>query len=442
MYTIEGKYTTALVTNDNIESEAIQQITDNVNCPAYSGQTIVIQPDAHAGKNSVIGFCSTVGNYVNPSTVGVDIGCSISMRLYDKPLPDDKKEELNHKLLKDIGWGFNTSPSKVYDEKELYRFLSREFSKAKSEHPDIFSKLPDTVTEKWISDVLKRVGMNEGLWYKSINSVGGGNHYIEYDVNEEASLYGITVHCGSRNFGVKVCNYWESKAEQDGLSRKELKELTRQFKEEYKRTHDSMDDFQDALNNHIERLKQNSGRIKGFLTGDDMNGYFCDMLFAMAYAKFNHITIHRTIDSIVVKYGMKPVRTIASVHNYIDFSGDTPVIRKGAIRAYRGEEMLVPFNMRDGVAICDGLSNETWLNSCAHGAGRKMSRSKAKETLSMEEFSKQMDGIYSTTVCKGTLDESPMAYKDTDEILSLIKETCEVKHLLRPVLNVKATDGA
>ena len=441
MFEIIGKYTKAIVYNDNIEDEAVEQIYGIVNCKAYEGQTIRIMPDTHCGKGSVIGFCSTFGKYIDPRTVGVDIGCEISMHLYDRPIPEDKYVELNHKILKECGWGFNLSPKKMYEDKELYKFMSTEFRKAKSKHPEIFLELPDIVTEKWVSDMLTRLGMDPKIWYYSINSFGGGNHYCEYDVNEENNLYGITIHCGSRNFGVKVCKYWENKSKGAALSKSEMKEYTAEFKKKYIEKHGrkNMEGFKDALKKYLD--SKTEGHIEGFLTGDNMNGYFCDMFTARTYARFNHIILHRTIDNIISKYGCKVTKEIVSTHNYIDFDEDIPIIRKGAIRAYIGEEILVPFNMRDGVAICEGLSNTEWLNSCAHGAGRKMSRSKAKANVSMDEFKETMKDVYSTTVCKATLDESPMAYKDTDEIKNLISETCKIKFMMIPKINIKAADG-
>ena len=441
MFEIVGKYTKAIVYNDNIEDEAVTQIYGIVNCKAYAGQTIRIMPDSHCGKGSVIGFCSTFGKYIDPRTVGVDVGCEISIHLYDRPIPKDKYAELNHKILKECGWGFNLSPKKMYEDKELYKFMSTEFRKAKSKHPEIFFALPDTVTEKWVMDMLNRLGMDPKTWYYSINSFGGGNHYCEYDVNEENNLYGITVHCGSRNFGVKVCKYWENKSKGAALSKVEMREYTNEFKKAYIEEHGrkNMEGFKDALNKYLD--SKTEGHIEGFLTGDNMNGYFCDMFTSITYARFNHVILHRTIDNIVAKYGCKVTKEIVSTHNYIDFDEDTPIIRKGAIRAYVGEEMLVPFNMRDGVAICEGLSNAEWLNSCAHGAGRKMSRSKAKAAISMKEFEESMKNVYSTTVCKGTLDESPMAYKDTTEIKDLITETCKIKFMMIPKINIKAADG-
>lgn len=445
MFEIKGKYTTALVSNENTEQEALQQIYDIVNCKAYEGCKIFIAPDSHCGKGSVIGFCCEFNKYINPSTVGVDIGCEISMHLYNKALPKDKYAELNHKILKECGWGFNISPKKEYEDKDMYKFFSKEFRKAKSSHPETFSQLPETVTEEWINNMLKRIGMEPKTFYYSINSFGSGNHFCEYDESEDNTKFGITVHCGSRNFGVKVCNYWENKAKGGSLSKTEVKEYTDEFKKEYikihtdSKGHRDMNGFQDALKKYLESKKE--GHIEGFLTGDNMLGYFCDMYTAMTYARFNHEIIHKVIDRIMLKYGCKCIGEIISTHNYIDFNCEHPIIRKGAIRSYVGEEILVPFNMRDGVAICEGLSNSEWLNSCAHGAGRKMSRSKAKQNISMKDFEKTMEGVYSTTVCKATLDESPMAYKDTTEIKDLITETCKVKFMMIPKINIKAADG-
>lgn len=174
------------------------------------------------------------------------------------------------------------SPKKVYDDKELYKFLTSECNKAKSKHPGIFGALPDTVTEKWVGALLSRVGMDPKTWYYSINSFGGGNHYCEYDTNEEQGLYGIAVHCGSRNFGVKVCKYWENKSKGGALSKAEVKALTQEFKEKYINEHGrkNMEGFKPALDNYLK--SKSEGHIEGFLTGDNMKGYFCDMLIAMA----------------------------------------------------------------------------------------------------------------------------------------------------------------
>ena len=296
--------------------------------------------------------------------------------------------------------------------------------------------LPNQVIEKWVSEQLKRLGMDEGVFYKSLGSVGGGNHFIEYDEQENGDLAGVTLHFGSRNFGVKVCKYWMGKTNV-ALTKDKIKIYTNEFKKDYLNTHENMKNFKNDLNNYLETKKE--GHIKGYLNGDNLKGYLCDMSFCQLYAQFNHMTVQKIIKELLLKYGIKEIRTITSTHNFIDLHDHT--LRKSAIRSYEGEEMLVPFNMRDGVAICEGLSNSEWLNSCAHGAGRKMSRTKAKETVSMKEFEESMKNVYSTTVCKGTIDESPMAYKDTNEIKDLIKETCKIKFMMIPKINIKAADG-
>ena len=436
MLEIRGKYTTAKIFTDNIEEEALKQIYDIINSKPFENQTVRIMPDVHAGAGITIGFCGTIGDYVCPSHVGVDIGCTVSMTLIDRPIPVEKYAEFNHKILQQIGFGFDPSPTRVYSDRDLYDFLTLECNRAKSAHPELFYNLPDKVTQEWVTKFCKRINIQEKIFYSSINSVGGGNHFVEYDESTDGSVFGVTVHCGSRNLGKKVCEYWENVAKET-LTKEQRKKITAEFKEHYLETHDNMLNFKEDLNSHISDFTK--GKVNGYLNGENMHGYFCDMVIAMAYARFNHLIIHKTIQKILNGYNIKPIDKIITTHNYIDFTGSVPIVRKGAIRSFSGEKMLVPFNMRDGIAICEGKSNNDWLCSCSHGAGRKMSRMKAKETLSMDEFTNTMEGIYSTTVCKDTIDEAPMAYKDTDEIKELIKDTCEIKKMVVPKINIKAT---
>ena len=220
------------------------------------------------------------------------------------------------------------------------------------------------------------------------------------------------------------------------LSRAEVNALTKEFKTQYQKEHKSMESFSTDLRAYLDKVSE--GHIAGYLSGEKLKGYLCDMVFCQLYAQYNHKTVQDIVKKILLKYGIKVVDTIMTTHNYIDL--EDHVLRKSAIRAYKGETILVPFNMRDGIAVCEGKSNSEWLNSCAHGAGRRMSRSKAKANISMDEFKTSMEGIYSTTVCQGTIDESPMAYKDTNEIANLIQETCEIKYMMKPKINIKATD--
>ena len=436
MIELIGKYTKAIIYAETIEEGVYGQVYDIINCPAFEGQKVVCMPDVHVGASGPCGLVATIGDYICPEHIGVDIGCSVSMMILDKKVPEDKYAEFERRIKNKIPFGFNLNGHVVIDEKEFRKFLTQGFNKYRNYWPEMLMDLPDQVTEKWISDQLKRLNMDEGVFYKSLGTVGGGNHFIEYDESATDNLAGVTLHFGSRNFGVKVCKYWMQKTTQP-MSKDEMKEAMENFKKEYKKTHSNMKEFQKVKDEFIKKIREN--HINGYLSGEYMKGYLCDMCFAQLYAQFNHMTVQKTIKELLIKYGIKELRIITSTHNFVDLHDHT--LRKSAIRSYIGEEMLVPFNMRDGVAICEGLSNPEWLNACAHGAGRKMSRSKAKAAISMKEFEDSMKNVYSTTVCKGTLDESPMAYKDTTEIKDLITETCKIKFMMIPKINIKAADG-
>ena len=442
MIELIGKYTTAKIFAETIEEGVYTQVYNIINCPAFKGKKVVCMPDVHVGASGPCGLVATIGDYVCPEHIGVDIGCSVSMMILDKKVPDDKYAEFERHIKNKIPFGFNLNDHVIIDEKEFRKFLTKGFNKYRNFWPEMLMDLPDNVTEKWISDQLKRLNMDEGVFYKSLGTVGGGNHFIEYDESINDDLAGITLHFGSRNFGVKVCKYWMGKTN-IALTKDKVKEYTKTFKEKYIKKHtDSsgkrdMTGFKEALSKHLDVMSED--HIKGYLNGDALKGYLMDMCFCQLYAKYNHMTVQKTIKELLIKYGINELRTITSTHNFIDLHDHT--LRKSSIRAYAGEEILVPFNMRDGVAICEGLSNNEWLNSCAHGAGRKMSRSKAKENVSMEEFEESMKNVYSTTVCRGTIDESPMAYKDTNEIKDLITETCKIKFMMIPKINIKAADG-
>ena len=436
MIELVGKYTTAKIFAETIEEGVYSQVYDIINCPAFKGQKVVCMPDVHVGASGPCGLVATIGDYICPEHIGVDIGCSVSMMILDKKVPEEKYAEFERRIKNKIPFGFNLNGKTIIDYKDFYKFLTQGFNKYRNFWPEMLMDLPDHVDEKWVSEQLKRLNMDEGVFYKSLGSVGGGNHFIEYDEQKDGELAGVTLHFGSRNFGVKVCKYWMSKTTQP-MSKDEMKESMENFKKQYKATHSNMKEFQMAKDEFIKKIREN--HINGYLSGEYMKAYLRDMCFCQLYAQYNHMTVQKIIKELLVKYGIKEVRTITSTHNFVDLHDHT--LRKSAIRSYAGEEMLVPFNMRDGVAICEGLSNPEWLNACAHGAGRKMSRSKAKQNISMKEFEESMKNVYSTTVCQGTLDESPMAYKDTTEIKDLITETCKIKFMMIPKINIKAADG-
>lgn len=255
------------------------------------------------------------------------------------------------------------------------------------------------VTEKGITAFLKRIDQSEHMFYHSIGTVGGGNHFVEVGITPEGN-YAFTVHCGSRNLGQKVWKYW--KMESGKLA----------------------------------------GVTNGYLVGEAMKGYITDMVISQAYAEYNHKVIDRLVLEAIISGSCKKayiVEQIYTTHNYIDFG--MKMLRKGAVAAPEGKKLVIPFNMRDGLIICRGKGNDEWNQSAPHGAGRLMSRAAAKELIDLDEYKEAMKGIYSTSVGTGTIDESPMAYKDPKEILQLIADTVEVEYFIKPVINLKATNS-
>ncbi|MDE6154194.1 MAG: RtcB family protein [Muribaculaceae bacterium] len=278
----------------------------------------------------------------------------------------------------------------------MFRFLNSQYQKARSAAPDLINEAP-RIDARFIADFCRRIKLQEGIFYKSLGTLGGGNHFIEYGENTETGEGWLTIHCGSRNLGVKVANHW-----------------------------------------HNIAWNPKRANYTGYLWGDTLRGYLSDMIIAQAYALYNHLIIRDRIFVILKKLcKAKCTESIFTTHNYISVTDERPMLRKGAVDASEGRRIAIPFNMRDGIAICVGKGNNQWLNTAPHGAGRIMSRAQAKKQISMNEFENSMTGIYSTSVCTGTLDESPMAYKPTEEILDQIRPSVEVITIIKPRLNIK-----
>lgn len=377
----------------NVEPAALELIESIAADPRYAGLPIRIMPDVHAGKGIVVGFTCPLPSQVNPSHIGGDIGCGIETELFGQVLPADRFELFEQRVRNAIPMGKKLQNNRVFDVRDFCKSVRRELDRAIAASGGLVEDVPFR-TEEDISRWCQDLHMDDKAFYKSIGTLGGGNHFIELDFNEEKGLMGATVHTGSRNLGQKVFSRWNQKAVSAG----------------------------------------------GFLAGRLAQGYLTDMVIAQAYAKYNRRVI---LEKIAEIYGRlckgKVTQVISSVHNYIDFQD--MVIRKGAIRAYAGEQMVIPFNMRDGIAICTGKSNGDWNNSAPHGAGRAMSRNQARERLSLDEYRRQMAGVYSTCVGESTLDESPMAYKDAGEIVAAIQPTCDIDYFMKPVVNMKDVEG-
>lgn len=428
---LEGKCNKdCIIYNNDVEAEALAQIYKIMDSHCFENVPIRIMPDVHSGNGIVIGFSAPLTDMINPSYVGVDIGCSVSMCITDKDINKEEIPIIEHKIKKEIPMGFDINSYRVFEMKDFFKFIKNEYNKARSSWGDMINDIE--ISEKGILKMLMRIGMDEGLFYKSIGTIGGGNHFIE--LGNLNGKYTFAIHCGSRNFGLKICKYWENVASTYKIDNKAYKDEI----EKIKLNTPNKSEISTKIVELKERMVNELPPI-GFLDGGNMRGYITDMVLAQAYAKYNHHIIIKRISDILKKInGAKVVETIQSVHNYIDINDR--IIRKGAIRAYKNEKMLVPFNMRDGIAICEGKSNPEWNYTCSHGSGRKMSRGKAKRNLSMEEFRNTMDGIYSTSVSYDTIDESPMAYKETNSIINLISDTCTIIDVVKPIINIKSSN--
>ncbi len=393
---IEGKYTSAKIFTKNIENAALLWIKAQCDDPAFEGIQIVQMPDVHAGNSCNIGTAYRVGAYLNPDHVGVDIGCTISMHKLSSVVASEDYALLEHKIRETIPTGMDICRKNSLDEKELFRFLNTSYQKARSTSPYLINEAP-RIDARFISDFCRRIKLQEAVFYKSLGTLGGGNHFIEYGEDDKTGEGWLTIHCGSRNLGMKVANHWHN-------------------------------------------IAQNSKRTKfiGYLWEDTLNGYLSDMVLAQAYALYNHHIIRDRIFAILQKFNKaKCEESVFTTHNYISVCEDYPMLRKGAVEAKEGARFCLPFNMRDGIAICMGKGNVEWNYSAPHGAGRAMSRNAAKKNIEMEDFENSMEGIFSTSVCHNTLDESPQAYKPKEEILRLIEPTAEVVAMVKPRLNIK-----
>lgn len=395
MFVLKGTKNIAKVFADKIEDSAQEQILKFLDHPVFKGTKISIMPDTHAGTGAVIGFtCQCDGEYVISNVIGVDIGCGCLM--YNLGKIDIDFERLDNYIRKNIPSGFHINADCYSTEINKAYWFNAEFMGFEDWTKSVYS----------ICDKLK---LDPQRVWKSLKSMGSGNHFCELNKDEEGNVW-ISVHSGSRNFGLQIANYHQNKA----------KELMKKF---------FIDEYKD-----LEFLPKDMGGSE----------YLEDMFIAQQYADVNRKMI---LIDIVENFFEQDCnffnkeKTIHSVHNYMEDNHDgTYTIRKGAISAKFGERVVIPISMRDGVIIGKGKSNANWNYSAPHGAGRLMGRNEAKRTLSLEEYKETMKDVWSSCISEKTLDEAPMAYKSMDFILNQIKETVYVETIAKPIYNFKAQD--
>lgn len=438
MLEIKGKYTTAKIMIDNVEGQCIDQIYKMVNNMVFTNP-ISIMPDTHAGKGSVIGFTMELGEKIIPNVVGVDIGCGmLSTNIGENTYNKRQLNEIDRNIRKVIPMGNSihqrsSIPSRKFEREfpwDKVNEISRTFT-IKYNKKFNTKYTPVVFDYDWFLRKCDEIGMRQNA-EMGIGTLGGGNHFIEIGVSENTGDLWVTVHSGSRNFGKMICDYHQKIAKDILIDKRE--NILRKRIEEIKNNFNGKD-----VEIEIKKAKRDLGidfdiNMNGleYLEGQEAMDYFYDMIFAQTYAEFNRIEMVNRISDVL---GVEIKESIHSIHNYIDFND--LIIRKGAITSYKGEKMIIPFNMRDGLLICEGKSNNEWNFSAPHGAGRIMSRGHASRNLDVNVFKDTMKGIVSSSVGKSTLDESPMAYKNSKMIEESIDPTAIIIDRVKPILNIK-----
>lgn len=377
---------------ETLEFEAYDQIKKMVNFEAYEYSKVRVMPDSHYGKGCTVGTTIQIKDKITPNLVGVDISCSIlTIKLKNKEIDFQKLDEI---IKTKVPSGFN-----VHDK-----------SKKKFDFSLLRCK--------------KHVDLERAML--SIGSLGGGNHFIEVGKSEKTSDYYLIIHTGSRKLSGDVCKYYQDKAFQNA---NEISTIIKNTVDKLKKEGRSKD-----IESEIKNLRKPvTNKDLAYLTGDDFNDYMNDIAIVSKFANLNRATI---AEIIMKEYGLQESERFETQHNYIDQK--RMILRKGAVSAEKGEKLLIPINMRDGSLLCIGKGNEDWNFSAPHGAGRLFSRSKAKSLIGMDEFTASMEGIYTSSVVKETLDEAPQAYKNIDEIKNAITDTAEIIDILKTVYNYKS----
>jgi RNA-splicing ligase RtcB len=383
---VKGRYNTALVYAKALESSCENKIRQYLDHPSFAGTTVRIMPDVHLGKGTVIGWTATYGDLVIPSIIGLDIGCGVcACNLGRGNLRFDKLDAFIRKNIPS-GQTVHSSPHESLADMNVFAF--RNGGVAELSGAGQF--------ENEIRKLCEKQKHGSERVFASLGTLGGGNHFIEIDIDENHNRW-LLVHSGSRILGARTAEYHEILALRETEAESPIKYLS------------------------------------GSYTGD----YLADARFVQHYARINRALMAQTIAEGFFKVDIRETEYRDSLHNYIDTA--EKVIRKGAVSAKEGEPLVIPFSMSEGAVLGRGKGSAAWNHSAPHGSGRKKARTDARG-LSLEEYRKEMRGVWSSVVCKDTLEESPMAYRKARDILPFIGEAVEVEQYLKPLYNYKAVD--
>lgn len=401
MLIINGKHNAAIVYTDNIENTAHEQLEAVCDAPYLADCKVRVMPDVHAGKGCTIGTTMTIHGKVVPNMVGVDIGCGMyTVKLEDKSIDFN---ELDATIRKHI-------PSGRAVRSDVHQF---------AEQVDL-----NELQMASMCDIDRA--------YRSIGSLGGGNHFIEVDKDNDGHLY-LVIHSGSRHLGVQVADYYQDAAywQLSGKKKQNINAVIAELKAQgrYKEISETVKKLK------VDLTESEIPRDMAYVSGLLFDDYIHDMRITQHFAMLNRKAM---ADEIIRNMRLTVADEFTTIHNYIDT--DAMILRKGAVSAREGEQLLIPINMRDGSLLCVGKGNPDWNQSAPHGAGRLMSRKKAKEKLDLGDYRDAMSGIFSTCINNETLDEAPMAYKSMDAILKHIAPTVDVVKVIKPVFNFKAEE--
>jgi RNA-splicing ligase RtcB len=407
MIEIQGEYNTAKVFTDELDDISREQIKNLCNQSFVEDSKIRLMPDVHVGTGCTIGTTMTIKDKIVPNLVGVDIGCGMETIIID----NDSKVSNN------------------FDPARLDEVIHSEIPSGMNIRDDEH----EFITKVDISKIRCPV-INKKYARKSMGTLGGGNHFIEANRDDKGNLY-IVIHSGSRRLGKEIAEYYQEQAwrQLNGNRQIDIDNVVSKLKSDGRKK-----DIHDTIEKMRSQVITNIQKDLAYVSGELFDDYINDMKITQYFALINRKAMMYTILKELNIVNAQQYEQFSTIHNYIDT--ESMILRKGAVSAKKGEKLIVPINMRDGSIVCEGLGNPDWNYSSPHGAGRVMSRRQALMALKLEDYKKEMEGIYSTSVNEHTIDESPMAYKSMDNIIANMKQTVNILDIIKPIYNFKAAE--